>query len=219
MLDLLADRPESEGLSVLCLGAHSDDIEIGCGGTLLRLRDEVPDLEMRWIVFSGAGKRAEEARESARRLLGDTPSTEVEVLEFRDGFFPDDWAEIKSAFEKLKSGRSPDVIMTHHGDDRHQDHRVVSELTWNTFRDHLILEYEVPKWDGDLGQPNLYVPLEEETARRKAHHLVDTFQSQRDRAWFDEDTFLGLMRLRGVECVSPARYAEAFHARKVVLRV
>lgn len=219
MLGLLPNRPASKGLRVLCLGAHSDDVEIGCAGTLLRLRDELSDLELRWVVFSGGGEREKEARGSARRLVGDSPSTELEVLGFRDGFFPDQWAEIKEAFEELKSGPTPDLILTHHRDDRHQDHRVVSELTWNTFRDHLILEYEVPKWDGDLGQPNLYVPLGRETARRKARHLVEAFPSQRDRPWFDEETFLGLMRLRGVECDPADGYAEAFHARKAVVEL
>lgn len=204
---------------MLCLGAHSDDVEIGCGGTLMRLRSRPGDLHVRWVVFSGRGDRAEEAGASARRLLDGIASLELDVLDFRDGFFPDQWGEVKEAFEGLKGEPSPDLVFTHHGDDRHQDHRVVSELTWNTFRDHLVLEYEVPKWDGDLGRPNVYVPLGREDARRKARHLVEAFPSQRGKAWFDEETFLGLTRLRGVECAAEEGHAEAFHGRKAVLGV
>lgn len=219
MLELLPGRDPSEGLRVLCLGAHPDDIEIGCAGTLMRLAGRPGALDVRWRVFSGDGEREAEARESARRLLDGAASLDVDVLGFRDGFFPDRWGEIKAAFEVLKDGPPPDLVLTHHGRDRHQDHRAVSELTWNTFRDHLILEYEVPKWDGDLGRPNVYVPLGRERARRKARHLVEAFPSQRGKAWFDEETFLGLSRLRGVECGADGGHAEAFHGRKAVLGV
>lgn len=171
------------------------------------------------MVFSAAGERKREARGSVRDLLdGAVTSLEVDVLGFRDGYFPDQWADLKGTLEGLKAEPAPDLILTHHGRDRHQDHRAVSELTWNTFRDHLILEYEIPKWDGDLGQPNLYVPLGRDTARRKARHLTESFPSQRGKPWFDEETFLGLSRLRGVECAAEEGHAEAFHARKAVLQ-
>jgi LmbE family N-acetylglucosaminyl deacetylase len=203
-------------LRLLCLGAHSDDIEIGCGGTLLRLLGRASEVHVRWVVLSGTGERGAEAVESAERLLEGAASLEVRTLGFRDGFFPDEWADVKEAVEDLK-GSDPDLVFTHFGGDRHQDHRVVSELTWNTFRDHLILEYEIPKWDGDLGRPSLYVPLDAAVADAKVAHLISSFPSQREKHWYDEEVFRGLLRLRGLECNAPAGYAEAFHARKVVL--
>lgn len=216
VLELLPARPASRPLRVLCLGAHSDDIEIGCAGTLLRLLNAEEHCEIRWVVFSGTEQRAREATASAQRLVGDHLHS-VNVLGFRDTYFPGQWAALKDAFRNLKGEASPDLIFTHRQGDHHQDHRVVSELTWNTFRDHLILEYEVPKWDGDLGQPNLYVPLERETARRKARHLVEAFPSQRDRPWFDVETFMGLTRLRGVECAAEGNHAEGLHGQKLVM--
>ena len=211
----LARNGTGAPLRVLCLGAHSDDIEIGCGGTVLRLAATVPRAEFTWVVLSGDAQRAEEARRSAALFAGAAAPTTVVVKEFRDGFFPYAGAGIKDFFESLKREDSPDVIFTHYRGDQHQDHRLVSELTWNTFRDHLILEYEVPKYDGDLGRPNWYVPLDESTCRTKARHLLDTFASQRDRRWFTEETFRALMRLRGVECAAPEGYAEAFYAHKI----
>lgn len=214
MLPLTPLARDGGSLSILCLGAHADDIEIGCGGTLLHFLEADRELHVRWVVLSGSGERRAEARESAERLMDGAASLEVRTLDFRDGFFPDAWARIKEAFEELKEP-APDLVLTHFGQDRHQDHRVVSELTWNTFRDHLILEYEIPKWDGDLGRPNLYVPLEAGLADAKIAHLMATFPSQREKHWYDEEVFRGLLRLRGLECGAP--YAEAFHARKAVL--
>jgi LmbE family N-acetylglucosaminyl deacetylase len=204
-----------KALKVLCLGAHADDIEIGCGGTLLRLAAEVPELAVRWEVFSGSAVRKAEARKSARRFLAGISPVSVRLLSFRDGFFPAQWAAIKQCFEKIAREFQPDVVFTHQGGDRHQDHRLLSEFAWNTFRNHLILEYEIPKYDGDLGQPNLFIPVSEELCGRKIKILLDVFGSQRTKHWFAEETFRGLMRLRGVECAAP--YAEAFHCRKIVL--
>jgi LmbE family N-acetylglucosaminyl deacetylase len=204
---------------ILCLGAHSDDIEIGCGGTVLRLVESYPDLEVRWVVLSGDERRAQEARCSASMFLAGVQHAEVTVHTFRDGFFPYIGAEIKTVFEELKEEAAPDVIFTHSRGDLHQDHRVVAELTWNTFRDHFILEYEIPKYDGGLPNPNFFVPVDEETRTRKIAYLMRAFGSQRSKRWFTEDTFAGLMRLRGIECASPVGSAEAFLAKKIVLGV
>jgi LmbE family N-acetylglucosaminyl deacetylase len=204
-------------LRVLCLGAHSDDIEIGCGATLLSLAARRPQPEFRWVVWSAAGKREREAIRGARKFLGPQAAAAVRVHQFRDGFFPNQFGEIKEAFEVVAREFQPDVIFTHGRADRHQDHRVVSDLTWNTFRNQLILEYEIPKWDGDLGRPNFYVPASEAVARRKARALLSVFGSQRSKDWFSEETFLGLMRLRGIECRAPGGHAEAFYARKITL--
>jgi LmbE family N-acetylglucosaminyl deacetylase len=207
-------------LRVLCLGAHSDDIEIGCGGTLRELFAGRP-VSCHWAVFSGAGTlREREARASARRLLRGVSEGTVAVHDFRDGFFPAAYAGLKVRFETLKAelGGDPDVIFTHYRGDRHQDHRVVSDLTWNTFRSHFVLEYEVPKYDGDLGRPNLYVPLSRAASRSKVRHLVTVFATQRDKRWFTADTFDGLLRLRGIEAGAPEGYAEAFHAHKTLLQ-
>lgn len=202
---------------ILCLGAHSDDIEIGCGGTLLQLARTRPRPEFRWIVWSAIGARATEAHLGARRFLGTSAREAVRLYEFRDGFFPAEFSGIKEAFEAVAAEFKPDVVFTHTRDDRHQDHRIISDLTWNTFRNHLILEYEIPKWDGDLGRPNFYVPISPSIAQRKTTALLDVFGSQRSKDWFSEETFLGLMRLRGMECRASGAYAEAFHARKVTL--
>ena len=212
MLSLELDRGTGP-LRVLAIGSHADDIEIGCGGTLLRLAAE-RDLAVHWVVLSGSEARAEEARRSAEAFLAGT-SFEVDVQGFRDAFFRYG-GEVKEFFESLKAV-SPDLVLTHHGSDLHQDHRLAAELTWNTFRNHLILEYEIPKYDGDLGAPNVFVHLEEETARRKAALLLESCSSQRSKPWFTEDLFLSLMRLRGMEAASPSGYAEAFYGRKVVL--
>jgi LmbE family N-acetylglucosaminyl deacetylase len=216
MVGLRLDAPDG-ALEVLCLGAHADDIEIGCGGTLLRLAAEYPRLSVHWVVFSGVEERAEEARHAAELFLRGAHRAEVVIHRFRDGFFPYEGADIKEVFEELRSRVSPGVIFTHRGEDRHQDHRVLSELTWNSFRDHLILEYEIPKYDGDLGAPNLFVALDEATRDAKVRHLMEAFATQRSKRWFSPETFLGLMRLRGVECASPTGYAEGFHARKTAL--
>jgi len=215
----LALDPRRAGpLRVLCLGAHPDDIEIGCGGTILALLAARRNVECHWIVFSGAGgPRAQEAETSAGLFLARARRRQVVVHGFRDGFFPYVGAAIKEAFENVARTVSPDLILTHTRADRHQDHRVVSDLTWNTFRSQLILEYEVPKYDGDLGVPNLFVPLSSAIARRKTSHLHKAFRSQRSKRWFTADTFHGLLRLRGVESGAPEGLAEAFYARKTIL--
>jgi LmbE family N-acetylglucosaminyl deacetylase len=206
-----------ERLSVLCLGAHSDDIEIGAGATLLSLVDRGVRLDVHWCVLSGGGEREREARASAADFLAHAANARVEVMAFRDGFFPEQGEQIKSWFETLKGRVDPDVILTHRRDDAHQDHRELSRLAWNTFRDHCILEYEIPKWDGDMGQPNLYMPVSAGALQRKIDLLISHFGTQRSRQWFDAETFLGLARLRGMECRAPERYAEAFFARKLSL--
>lgn len=206
-----------ERLSILCLGAHSDDIEIGAGATLLSLIDRGVRLDVHWCVLSGGGEREREARASASDFLSRAANASIEVLPFRDGFFPEQGEQIKSWFETLKGRIDPDVILTHRRDDAHQDHREVSRLAWNTFRDHCILEYEIPKWDGDMGQPNFYLPISAGTLQRKIELLISHFGSQRSKQWFDAETFRGLARLRGMECRAVERYAEAFFARKLIL--
>ena len=203
--------------SVLLLGAHSDDIEIGCGGTVLRLLAESPETGVHWIVFSAGAERAREAESSAARFLATARTRNVEIHQFRDGFFPSEQARIKTYFEEMKAKLDPDLIFTHYRNDLHQDHRVIAELTWNTFRHHTILEYEVPKWDGDMGNPNVYVPLARDVADQKVNILVESFASQAGKHWFDEETFNGLMRLRAMECNADSRRAEAFYGRKVTL--
>jgi LmbE family N-acetylglucosaminyl deacetylase len=198
------------------LGAHSDDIEIGCGGTILRLVAEVPDLVVRWIVFSGTGARATEAQNSAAVFLKDTFNKQIEVLGFRDGYFPFQGADIKDFFEVLKRDFDPSLVLTHRQDDAHQDHRLLAELTYNTFRDHLLLEYEIPKYDGDLGNPGFFVPLTQAEVRRKVETIGRNFPSQRERSWFRDETFLAMARLRGIACNAPEGLAEGFYARKVV---
>jgi len=215
MLSLIFNKDRNERHRILCLGAHSDDIEIGCGGTMLRLAAEYPDLSVYWVVLGASPTRAEEAVASAKVLLSSAAEKTIIVKQFRDGFFPYVGAEIKEFFEALKQEYSPDVIFTHYRHDLHQDHRVISDLTWNTFRDHLILEYEIPKYDGDLGSPNFFSLLSEQVGQRKVSHILSTFQTQADRFWFTEDTFLGLLRLRGVEARAGGRYAEAFYCRKL----
>jgi len=202
---------------VLAVGAHCDDIEIGCGGTMLRLADTHPGLEVCWIVLSAQAERGREARASAGAFLAGVERPTVMLEQFRDGFFPSLSRDIKEFFETVKARFAPDLVFTHYRHDLHQDHRLIAELTWNTFRNHLVLEYEVPKYDGDLGSPNFFVELSEETCRRKAALLIASFPSQRDRHWFTEDVFLSLSRLRGMEAHSSTRFAEAFYGRKVVM--
>ena len=208
-----------EPLRVLCLGAHCDDIEIGCGGTLLELIAQGVRLQVAWCVVGSTPPRALEARASAEAFLEGAAEAHVDVQSFRDGYFPTQTAQIKDWFESLKRLPPPDLILTHTRDDRHQDHREVCGLTWNTFRDHLILEYEIPKWDGDLGRPSVYVPVGEAMIERKVDLLHRHFPSQATKQWFDRDTFRGLARLRGLESNSPTRFAEAFYAPKLALRL
>ena len=213
----LADLGSSRELNLLCIGAHSDDIEIGCAGTLLRLLEEHPGSDVTWVVLSSDGPRTREARTSAEDLLSTAGGCNTLFGQFRDGHFPWQGSEIKDFMEDLARSLQPDLVFTHHLADRHQDHRTVGEITWSTFRNHLILEYEVLKYDADLASPNLYIPLTERIARRKVRHLLDHFPSQRSRDWFSADSFEALLRLRGIESRAPAGVAEAFHSRKMVL--
>jgi LmbE family N-acetylglucosaminyl deacetylase len=216
MIGLRLWKTPPDPLRILCLGAHSDDIEIGCGGTLLQLKRFHTNLEFHWVVFSAGGVRGQEAARGAELLTAGSKK-KVVLKEFRDGFLPYAGSSVKDVFEELKNQFSPDLIFTHWQGDAHQDHRLVSELTWNTFRNHLILEYEIPKYDGDMGRPNTYMPLESPLHEHKVNHLLDAFESQRAKAWFDRDVFLGLMRMRGMESNATSGYAEAFHTRKLIL--
>lgn len=203
--------------TVLCLGAHADDIEIGCGGTLLRLLNTYPNMEVVWVVFSANRKRRKEAMESATRFLAGASRKTVIVRSFRESFFPYRGEAIKGYFEQLKKTCNPDLVFTHYRYDLHQDHRVINQFTWNTFRNHHILEYEIPKYDGDMGVPNMFVPLTIELAKKKTEYLIKGFPSQQGKQWFTEDTFLALLRLRGIEASGGGRYAEAFYSRKWVI--
>src|SRR5467141_1801174 len=215
MLTLELARRRDSVFRILCLGAHSDDIEIGCGGTILRILDDHPVVEVVWVVLGATGPRKAEALASANLFLANPQKKEIVIKEFRDGYFPYIGSDIKDFFEELKRKHSPDLVLTHYRDDLHQDHRLVSELTWNTFRNHLILEYEIVKYDGDLGAPNFFVHLTEKLARRKAEILLQSFKSQTEKNWFTEDAFLAILRLRGLECNAAGKYAEAYYCRKI----
>ena len=216
MLDLAFNLPRNRPLQVLAIGAHSDDIEIGCAGTLMRWAAERP-IAVNWVVLAASGPRAAEARRSAKLVLRQARSHEVHLGGFRDGFLPAQWAEVKQFYESLKRLPAPDVIFTHEPRDLHQDHRIACELTWNTFRDHVILEYEIPKYDGGLGAPSTYVPVSRRLVDRKCKQLARAFVSQRGKPWFTDETFRGLMRVRGIECNAADGFAEAFYARKIRL--
>ena len=216
MLCLTIPPNRRESFRLLCLGAHSDDIEIGCGGTILRIAAEIPGLVVRWIVFSGDQRRGNEARNSAAAILEHVPQKQIEVLGFRDGFFPSQSAAIKDYFENVKRDLDPSLILTHWQNDAHQDHRLLAELTFNTFRNHLVLEYEIPKYDGDLGNPNFFVPLTRAQLQQKIDTISHHFVSQRERSWFDDETFVAMARLRGIGCKAPEGVAEAFYVRKIV---
>jgi LmbE family N-acetylglucosaminyl deacetylase len=211
------NRPPDRGLRILCVGAHSDDIEIGCGGTILRLLAEYGDTEVHWVVLGSSGDRDGEAVRSAEHFLMRAAKKDVLVEHFKNAFFPYVGAELKAFFETLKLSVTPDIVFTHYRSDLHQDHRLVSELTWNTFRNQLILEYEILKYDGDLGTPNLFVHLGDVVAQEKIRVILECFATQRDKDWFTPDAFLSLMRIRGVESKAPEKYAEAFYCRKIVL--
>ena len=202
-------------LRILCLGAHSDDIEIGCGGSILRLIETYPNVSVTWVVFSACGSRKTEAQTGASLFLKNVGEKKVVTHEYRDGFFPYQGWEVKEYFEQLKKKTTPDLIFTHYRNDQHQDHRTINDLTWNTFRDHLILEYEILKYDDDLGNPNVFVQLDEAICRQKIDFLMQAFNTQQEKPWFKEETFLALMRLRGVQSRSPGGFAEAFYGRKV----
>jgi len=217
MLRLVPEVRRGKPLRLLCIGAHSDDLEIGCGGTVLTWLASMPAVEVTWVVLSAEGMRASEARRSACALLARATARKIIIADFRDGFFPSQYARVKGVFEKLKGKVAPDIILTHFLHDRHQDHRLAAELTWNTWRNHLVLEYEIPKYEGDLATPNAYVPISPSLARHKISHLERCFPSQRRKDWFAPETFLGLMRIRGLESRSQSGFAEAFHARKLVI--
>lgn len=214
MLSFAPVLPQDCVPKCLFLGAHSDDIEIGVGGTILSLLEACPEAEIHWVVFSAQGDRATEAKNSAGAFLEKASHASITLHAFRDGFFPSERVAIKECFESLKHECEPDMIFTHYRDDRHQDHRLLHELTWNTWRNHAIFEYEIPKFDGDLAQPNTFMPLSEEVVTQKIALLLEYFGTQRSKQWFDEETFRGLMRIRGLEAHSPTRYAEAFYCRK-----
>ncbi len=216
MIHLSLNEGPTGRLTVLCLGAHSDDIEIGCGGTILWLADKYPGSMFHWMVFSALGPRRHEALKAAELFTAGCYKNVV-VKNYRDGFLPFSGGELKDFFEQIKGQLNPDLIFTPWRRDAHQDHRLLAELTWNTFRDHLILEYEIPKYDGDLGQPSVFVPLDQEVSQKKVRYLMEVFLSQHNKRWFQQETFLSLMRLRGMECNGPSGYAEAFYCRKLVL--
>lgn len=216
MLPLTFSGNSTAPLKVLCLGAHSDDIEIGCGGSILRLLTERPGSSVHWVVLAAPGGREQEARSSAAAFLADAGAHEVTIGSFRESYFPYVGAELKDFFESLKQRGAPDLIFCHHRHDEHQDHRAVAQLTWNTFRDHCILEFEIPKYEGDLGKPNAFFPLTKSLVSRKVDLILQHFPSQAGRRWFRPETFQGLMSVRGVECNAPEGFAEAFHFRKLV---
>jgi LmbE family N-acetylglucosaminyl deacetylase len=216
MIPVRFKKPTDSPLRILCLGAHSDDIEIGCGGTILHLADSYPDCEIYWVVFSGAGVREAEAR-SAAQSFADRRLRSLILKSFSDGFMPYNGSDVKAVFENELKVITPDVVFTHNSADAHQDHRLISELTWNTFRNNLILEYEIPKYDGDLGRPSVFVELRREVCEAKVRNIMEAFVSQHQKHWFRAETFFSLMRLRGMECASESDFAEAFYCRKLVI--
>lgn len=216
--NMLTWSPDLDGKQnpiILCLGAHCDDIEIGCGGLLSQLAKRYANAEFRNVIFSATPTREKETRHALGQILADATNVQVDVLGYRNSYFPYHGAEIKEYFEQLRRDCNPDLILTHYRDDLHQDHRLISELTWNMYRDHAILEYEIPKYDGDLGQPSVYVPLSNLAADEKIRCLVECFPSQAARRWFTEGTFRSLLRLRGIECNAESGYAEGYHSRKL----
>lgn len=208
---------KNKKIKILCLGAHSDDIEIGCGATLLKFQEEFFDLDILWVVFSGNEIRGKEALRSANEFLRKTKLKKTSILNFKESYFPFIGDKIKDSFENIKNKFSPDLIFTHYRDDAHQDHRLICELTWNTFRNHLILEYEIPKYDGDLGTPNLFVSIDKKQLEKKIELIFNNFKSQSEKIWFSPSTFRGLLRLRGIESNSKTGYAEGFYCRKIIL--
>lgn len=208
---------EERGLNILAIGAHCDDIEIGCGGTLLKVFEQYKINHVKWLVFASNEQRRQEAINSAEAFLEGIPNREITVLDYRDAFLSASKYEIKKYIEGVKKSFDPDLVFTHYRNDRHQDHRLLSDLAWNTFRSHLILEYEIPKYDGDLGIPNCFFHISPAQADKKIKILIDSFISQKSKHWFDEETFLSLMRIRGMEAAATERYAEAFHLRKLIM--
>jgi LmbE family N-acetylglucosaminyl deacetylase len=216
MLNLKFNERNNSPYRVMCLGAHCDDIEIGCGGTILRLTENYPNIIFYWVVFCSNTLRELEADESANIFLKNARTKTIIIKNFKDGFLPFMGVEVKEYFEQLKQDFNPDIIFTHYRNDLHQDHRLISELTWNTFRNNLILEYEIPKYEGDLGHPNFFVHLDKVTCQNKAKYIINSFQSQKEKHWFTEETFSSILRLRGIESNAPDKYAEAFHCKKLV---
>lgn len=219
MLDMIPNKSENECLKILCLGAHCDDIEIGCGGTLLSLLDRNPNVELHWQVFTSSQERKKEAEEGARLFCQKAQSLSVHILDFPDGYLPYEGANMKREMEGVKASFSPDLIFTHYHKDAHQDHRKISELTWNTFRNHLIFEYEIPKWDGDMGQPNTFIELSQDIAQKKIDFLQQVYNTQKQKRWFTNDLFHSIMRIRGMECNSESQLAEAFYTRKLSIKL
>jgi LmbE family N-acetylglucosaminyl deacetylase len=217
MMKFNLSKDKNASIKILCLGAHSDDIEIGCGGTILRLLKEYNNIEVKWIVFSADAERTEEAVKSANLFLENTSNKDVVIKQFRESFFPYIGSEIKDYFEEIKKEFIPDIIFTHYRHDLHQDHRLISELTWNTFRNHLIFEYEIIKYDGDLGSPNLFIQLNKEICSNKIDYILKCFITQGNRNWFTKDAFFSILRIRGVESNAPENYAEAYYCRKMIL--
>jgi LmbE family N-acetylglucosaminyl deacetylase len=201
------------GSTVLCIGAHCDDIEIGCGATLRRIARDNPACRIVWAIFAGNETREHESRAAAQALLGEQRA-QLQFMKFRESHFPSQFDAVKAAMESLK-GLQPSVVFTHYLHDRHQDHKLLAELTWNTFRNHLVLEYEIPKFEGDLGAPNVFFEASHEDTEHKINMLMSCFASQLSRSWFTPDTFRALLRIRGIECVAGSGYAEAFHGRKL----
>ena len=216
MMRLNLSAGKNGPLRILCLGCHSDDIEIGCGGTVLQLAEQYPDCEFHWVVFSALGPRRAEAERASELFAGARMKSRM-LKEFPDAFMPFVGAEVKTFFEELKRSVSPDLVLTHSRKDAHQDHRLIAELTWNSFRNHFILEYEIPKYDGDMGQPSVFVPLRKEQCEKKIAFLQDAFKTQLGKRWFEPETFMALMRLRGMECNAESGYAEAFYCRKLMI--
>jgi LmbE family N-acetylglucosaminyl deacetylase len=213
----LAFKKFEQAATVLLIGAHCDDIEIGCGATLRRLVREFPKLNFKWVVFTSEQDRRAETVAAAARFIGNKARYELSFLDFKGSYFPAYYAPIKDALESIKSQVNPDLIFTHSLHDRHQDHKLLAELTWNTYRSHLIFEYEIPKFEGDLGHPNLFVPVSETDLADKIDILLSCFPTQSHRSWFTPDTFRGLARIRGIECAAQSGFAEAFTARKVTI--
>ncbi|MEM9410303.1 MAG: PIG-L deacetylase family protein [Planctomycetota bacterium] len=200
--------------TVLCLGAHADDIEIGCGGTLMKIIESNPNIKIHWVVFSASGQRETEAVQSAHGLVGNA-KLNVETHRFTDSYFPSQWKRIKKEFSRIRREIKPQIVFTHRLEDRHQDHRVIAEFTWNAFRDQAIFEYEIPKYEGDLGQPNVFVPLSQTVSEEKCRWITEVFQTQKDKYWFDKEVLMSLLRIRGVEAGRTVKYAEGFYCRKL----
>jgi len=216
MLELLLNKSRDSSLKILCLGAHSDDIEIGCGGTIMKLLQTYSNVEFLWVVFSADEIRKQEALKSASLILEKASIKKIKIHNFRDSFFPYQGSEIKESFEDMKAF-NPELIFTHQYSDLHQDHKQISELTYNTFRNHLVLEYEIPKYDGDLGSPNVFSPIDKKLYNQKIELIISSFKSQEHNQWFSESTFQAILRLRGIESHCPTGYAEAFYCRKIVI--